>query len=158
MFLKTLATTSYTLLVYYVLHVASPRINESDYFIISNVACKYTFIKKHSSFSIIAILFMPLLSEHERSGAIRMFKAGGPLFDVAIYYNCHPSTIQRSKIFTRLLGQLKFVAGLVSQEWRPALRGNLRRLFIDDIYIDDIRSGYLCQCQTYTRALRVIYF
>ena len=32
--LKTLATTSYALLVYYGLHVASPRINEAKYFII----------------------------------------------------------------------------------------------------------------------------
>ena len=38
---------------------------------------------------------------------------------------------------------LKIDAGLVSQEWRPALRGNLRRLYIDDINIDDIRFGQL---------------
>ena len=45
-FLKTVATTSYALLVFYVLHVASPRINEANYFIISHVACiKYTCIK-----------------------------------------------------------------------------------------------------------------
>ena len=44
-FLKTLATTSYTLLVYYVLHVASPRINEAKYYIISHVAYTYTCIK-----------------------------------------------------------------------------------------------------------------
>ena len=44
---------------------------------------------------------------------------------------------------TRLLGQLKVAAGLVSQEWRPALKGNIRRLCIDDIYIDDIRSSRL---------------
>ena len=43
-----------------------------------------------------------------------------------------------SEIVTRLLGQLKIEAGLVSQEWRPALRDSLRLLFIDDIYIDDI--------------------
>ena len=43
--LKTLAITSYALLVFYVLHVASPRINEANYFIISHVACKYTCIK-----------------------------------------------------------------------------------------------------------------
>ena len=58
-----------------------------------------------------------------------------------------------SEIVARLLRQLKIGAGLVSQEWRPALRGNLRRLFIDDMYIDDmyiddmyiddIRSGRL---------------
>ena len=40
--LQTLATTSYALLVFDVLHVASPRINEANYFIISHVACKYT--------------------------------------------------------------------------------------------------------------------
>ena len=40
--LKTLASTSYASLVYYVLHVLSPRINEAKYFIISHVACKYT--------------------------------------------------------------------------------------------------------------------
>ena len=37
--LKTLATTSYTLPVYYGLHVAWSRINEAKYFIISHVAC-----------------------------------------------------------------------------------------------------------------------
>ena len=39
-----------------------------------------------------------------------------------------------SEIVTKLLGQLKIDAGLVSQEWRPALRGNLHRLCIDDIF------------------------
>ena len=48
-----------------------------------------------------------------------------------------------SEIVTKLLGQLKIDAGPVSQEWRPALRGNLRRLCIVDIYIDDIRSSRL---------------
>ena len=51
--------------------------------------------KKHSSFSFIALLFMPRLSEHERSGAIGMLKAGMRVSDVARYHNCHPSTIQR---------------------------------------------------------------
>ena len=70
------------------------------------------------------------LSEHERSGAIGMLKAR--------YHN-----YSASEIATRLLGQLKVEAGLVSQEWRPAFSGNLRRLCIDDIYIDDICSGRL---------------
>ena len=48
-----------------------------------------------------------------------------------------------SEVVNRLLRQLKIVVGLVSQERRPALRGNLRRLGIDDIYMDDIRSGRL---------------
>ena len=42
---KTLATTSYASLVYYVLHVTSTRINEAKYVVISHVACNYTCIK-----------------------------------------------------------------------------------------------------------------
>ena len=92
--LKTLATTGNTLLVYYVLHVASPRINEAEakYSITSHVASKYTSIKKHSSYSFIALLFRPRLSEYERSDA--MLKAGVRVFDVARYHNCHLSTKQ----------------------------------------------------------------
>ena len=51
--------------------------------------------KKHSSFSFMALLFMPRLSEHERSGAIGMLKAGVRVSDVARYHNCHPLTKQR---------------------------------------------------------------
>ena len=50
--------------------------------------------KKHSSFSFIALLFMPRLSEHKRSGAIEMLKAGLRVFDVVRYHKCHPSTKQ----------------------------------------------------------------
>ena len=50
--------------------------------------------KKHSSLSFIALLFMPRLSEHERSGAFGMIKAGVHVSDVARCHNCHPSTIQ----------------------------------------------------------------
>ena len=37
---------------------------------------------------------MPRLSEHERSGANGMLKAGVRVSDSARYHNCHPSTIQ----------------------------------------------------------------
>ena len=47
------------------------------------------------------------------------------------------------EIVARLLGQLKIDTDLVSQDWRLALKGNLRRLCIDDIYIYDICSGRL---------------
>ena len=83
--------------------------------------------KKHSIFSFIAILFMPRLSEHELSGAIGMLKAGMRFSDVPRYHNCHPSTIQRLRDryqATCGMGQLKIDACWVSQEWRPALRGN----------------------------------
>ena len=116
--------------------MASPRINEANCLINSHVACKYTDIK-HISFSFIALLFMPRLSEHERSGAIGMLKAGVRVSDVARYHNCHPSTIQRLRdCYPVLLGQFKIEAG-----WRPASRGNLSGLCIDDINIDDIRSS-----------------
>ena len=86
---------------------------------------------------------MYLLSEHERSGAFEMLKDRVRVSDVARYHNCHPSTIQRLRDRSRLLGQLKIDQGQVSQEWRPALKGNLRRLGINNIYMDDICSGRL---------------
>ena len=38
---------------------------------------------KYNNFSFIALLFMPRLYEHERSGAIGMLKAGVRFSDVA---------------------------------------------------------------------------
>ena len=46
------------------------------------IACRYTCIKKHSSFSFIAVLFVQRLSEHERPGAIGILKAGVRVSDV----------------------------------------------------------------------------
>ena len=50
--------------------------------------------KKHSIFSFKALLFMPLLSKHERPGEIEMLKAGVRVSGVARYYNCDRSAIQ----------------------------------------------------------------
>ena len=86
---------------------------------------------------------MARLSEHERSGAIGMLKAGLRVSDVARYHNCHPSTIQRLGDRYQATGTVKIDAGLARQEWRPAFRGNLRRLCIDDIHTDNIRSSWL---------------
>ena len=41
--------------------------------------------KKHSSFSFIALVFVPRLSEHDRPGAIGMLKAGVRVSGVASY-------------------------------------------------------------------------
>ena len=68
---------------------------------------------------------MPRLSEHDRSGAFGMLKDGVRVSDVARYNNCHPSTIQLLRDLYQVIGQLKIDAGLVSQEWGLALRGNL---------------------------------
>ena len=99
--------------------------------------------KKHSGFSFIALLFVPRLSEHERPGAIRMLKAGARVSGVARYYNCHPSAIQ-------LLRDCYQATRTVKGRHRP---GQLRMAtdiktvtnvdYIDDIYIADIRSGWL---------------
>ena len=50
--------------------------------------------KKHSSFSFTALLFVPRLPEHKRSGAIGMLKARVRVSGVARYFNCLPSAIQ----------------------------------------------------------------
>ena len=63
--------------------------------------------KKHNSFSFIALLFMPRLSEHEQSGAIVMLKAGLRVSDLAKYPNCHPSTIQRLRYGYQANGTVK---------------------------------------------------
>ena len=63
--------------------------------------------KKHSSFSFIALSFMPRLSEHERSGPIGMLKDGVPVSDVARYHYCHPSTIQRLRDCYQATGTVK---------------------------------------------------
>ena len=43
--------------------------------------------KNHSSFSFIALLFVPRLSEHEQPGTIGMLKAKVHVSGVARYYN-----------------------------------------------------------------------
>ena len=43
----------------------------------------------------VALVYLPRLSEHKQSGAIGMLKAGVRVSDVARYFNCHPSTVQR---------------------------------------------------------------
>ena len=52
-------------------------------------------------------LFMPRLSEHERSGAIGMLKAGMCVSDVARYLYCHLSTIQRLRDRYQATGTVK---------------------------------------------------
>ena len=99
--------------------------------------------KKHSSFSFIALLFVPRLSEHERPGTIGMLKAGVRVSGVTRYYNCHPSAIQHLRDCyqaTRTVkgrhrhGQLRMVTDI-------KMATNVD--YINNIYTDDIRSGWL---------------
>ena len=63
--------------------------------------------KKHSSFSFIALLFMPRLSEHEQSGAIWMLKLACVFSGVARYHSCHPPTIHRLRDRYHATGTVK---------------------------------------------------
>ena len=63
--------------------------------------------KKQDSFSFIALLFMPHLSEHERSGTFGMLKDGVPVSDVARYHNCHLPTIQCLRDRYQAIGTVK---------------------------------------------------
>ena len=63
--------------------------------------------KKHSSFSFIALLFMPRWSEHEQFGAKGMLKAGVRVSDVARYHYCHPPIIQRLRDRYQATGTVK---------------------------------------------------
>ena len=94
--------------------------------------------KKHNSFSFIALLFMRRLSEHERSGAIGMLKAGVRVSDVARYHNCHSSTIQRLRDRyqaagtvkdRRRSGQPRMATGVKSQVTSTVYRRYLHRRY-----------------------------
>ena len=83
------------------------------------------------------------LSEHERPGVIGMLKAGVRVSGVAGFYNCHPSAIQhlrdcykatRTDKGRHRSGQLRMANNI-----KTATNVD----YIDDIYIDNIRSGWL---------------
>ena len=101
---------------------------------------------------------MPRLSEHERSGAIGMLKAGVRDSGVARYYKGHSSAIQHLRDFTRLLEQLKVDTRLANKEWRPIFRRQLTSI-ISTIFASTISvpAGYK-YCQTNSRAPRVTCF
>ena len=97
--------------------------------------------KKFSSFSFIALLFVPRLSEHERPGAIGMSKTGVHVSGVARYCNCLPSAIQHLRgcyQATRTVNGRHRPGQLIMATY---IKTATNVDYIDDIYIDDIRSG-----------------
>ena len=116
-----MATASYASVIYYFLHVASP----------------------HSNFSFIALLFVPRLSEHERPGAIGMLKAELLVSGVARYYNCHPSIIQHLRDCYQATRTLKGRHRPDQLRMTTDIKTATNVEYIDDIYIDDISSGWL---------------
>ena len=98
--------------------------------------------EKHSSFSFTALLFMPRLSDNDQPGEIGMLKAGVRVSGVARYYNCHPSAILHLRDCypaTKTVkgrhrsGQLRMATDITTATDVH---------YIDDIYIDDIRSSW----------------
>ena len=69
---------------------------------------------KHSSFSLLALLIMPRLSEHKRPGTIGMLKAGVRVSGVARYYNCHPSAKQHLRDYYQATRTVKFDTSLAN--------------------------------------------
>ena len=70
--------------------------------------------KKHSSFSFLALLFVPRLSEHERPGAIGMLKAGCVFLVSSGIIIAIRQLYSTPEVVTRLLGQLKVDTGLAN--------------------------------------------
>ena len=97
--------------------------------------------KKHISFSFIDVWFVPRLSEHERPGAIEMFKAGVRVSDVTWYYNYIPSTVQRFRDRYQATGTIRYQ----TQVWLAKMITDVKTAtyveWINNIYIDDIRSS-----------------
>ena len=122
--------------------MASPQINEAKYFIISHIVYVYMF-KTHSSFSFIALLFVPRLSEHKRPGAVGMLKAGVCVSSVARYYNCLPSAIQHLRDCDQATRTVKGRHRPGQLRMATDIKTATNADYIDDIYINDIRSGWL---------------
>ena len=99
--------------------------------------------KKHSSFSFIALLFVPRLSEQEQPGAIGMLKPGVRVSGVARYHNCHPSALQHLRDCYQATRTVKARHRPVQLRMATDIKTATNVDYIDDIYIDFIRSGWL---------------
>ena len=98
---------------------------------------------KHSSFRFTALSFVPRLSEHERSGAIGMLKAGVRVSGVAKDYNCHPSAIQHLRDCYQATRTVKGRHMPGQLRMGSDIKTATNVYYIDDIYIDNIRSNWL---------------
>ena len=86
---------------------------------------------------------MPRLSEHEPPGAMGMLKAGVRVSGVARYYNCHPSAIQQLRDYYQATRTVKGRHSPGQLRMATDIKTATKVEYIDDIYIDDIRSGWL---------------
>ena len=114
--------------------------------------------KKRGSFSFIALLFVPRLSEHERPGAIGMLNAGVRVSGVASYSNCLPPAIQHLRDCyqaTRTVkGCHRFGQKRMATDIKTATTSIISTILTSTI---TVLAGYQ-HCQTNSRAPRVICF
>ena len=101
-------------------------------------------VLKHNSFSFIALLFMPRLSEHERAGPIGMLKAGVRVFDVARYQNGHPSTIQSLRDRYQAIGTVKDQR----RSGQPRMATGVKRQLTSIVYRRYVHRRYPIQLAT----------
>ena len=83
------------------------------------------------------------LSKHERSGAIRMLPAEVRVSDVTLYYNWHPSTLQRLRDRYQASGTVKDRHKSGQQRMTSDVKLATYVDCINDICIDRIRSDRL---------------
>ena len=81
---------------------------------------------------------MSRFSEHERSGAIGMLKAGMRVSDVATYHNCHPSTIQH----LRDRYQATKTAKCRRRSGQPRMATGVKSKFTSIVYRRYLHRGY----------------
>ena len=86
---------------------------------------------------------MPRLSEHKRPDAIGMLTAGVPVLGVARYYNFHPPAIKHLRDCYQATGTVKGRHRPGQLRMATDIKTSTNVDYIDDIYIDDIRSGWL---------------
>ena len=86
---------------------------------------------------------MPRLTEHERPGAIGMLKAGVRVSGVDRCYNCHLSAVQHLRDCYQATRTVKGRHRPGQLRMATDIKAATNVDYIDDIYIDDIRSGWL---------------
>ena len=100
--------------------------------------------KKHNSFSFIASLFMPRLSEQERSGANGMLKVKMCVSDVARYHNIHRSIKQHLRYRYQATGTVKDQR----RSDQPKVATGVKRQLTSNVYRRYLHRRYPFQLAT----------
>ena len=83
------------------------------------------------------------MSEHEQADAFEMLQAGARVSDVAEYYNCHPTTLQRLRDRYQATGIVKDRRRYGQPRMTTDVKVAIYFDCISDICIDDMHSDRL---------------